>query len=482
MALPSPRFLSMIPTWLLAAVATAQLQVVPALTLADSADGTISTNAVQYTSDAIAPQVEAFSAGVRKLGARDFGQASTDGPRIIFELEEPMDRRKPEHYWIRRSGNALLVSVNSPQGAAHAAATLLQLAQIEDGVATWPRFDANDRPEQRFRCFMVDLGRNPHGPEVLRQIVDACWFYKINHLQLHLTDDQLFSVAVARVPGPVRRTLRVVVGRVRRAGGGTASARGVDDHPGDRCARAIRRSCASATPKVFGKTPTELATLPRSDRAACRRLLDEFLLEVFRVDARSCTSAGTRRTACPAMRSATSSIGCIRYLKKQGPTFAIAWEGPALGEGRAQGRHRRAAHELAHDQLPGAGDGRCRLRSGQRRVGSALHRRPLSAHDVHRGAGASAATTGSLRRFAHVNHGHAARSAEPHVTRSTADGIVGFLHAVVGRSTGERRSKSVRAAPRRGGGVRRGIATARTATSRRSRGRQERAAASPTRS
>ncbi|MBT5928514.1 MAG: family 20 glycosylhydrolase [Verrucomicrobia bacterium] len=37
------------------------------------------------------------------------------------------------------------------------------------------------------------MGRNPHSPETLRHVVNMMWFYRGNDLQLHLTDDQLFS-------------------------------------------------------------------------------------------------------------------------------------------------------------------------------------------------------------------------------------------------------------------------------------------------
>ena len=92
-----------------------------------------------------------------------------------------------EQYQIVVGAKAMVVTAGSPRAMARATATLLQLVQFDEGKAAWPVGRIEDRPDLAFRCFMVDMGRNPHSPEVLRQIVDACWFYKVSYLHLHLT-------------------------------------------------------------------------------------------------------------------------------------------------------------------------------------------------------------------------------------------------------------------------------------------------------
>ena len=40
---------------------------------------------------------------------------------------------------------------------------------------------------------MVDVGRNPHSLESLKETIDLLWFYKVDSMQLHLTDDQRYD-------------------------------------------------------------------------------------------------------------------------------------------------------------------------------------------------------------------------------------------------------------------------------------------------
>lgn len=53
--------------------------------------------------------------------------------------------------------------------------------------------EVRDRPDVEFRGLLVDVARQWHSIETLKDIVTLCWLYKINYLQLHLTDDQSFT-------------------------------------------------------------------------------------------------------------------------------------------------------------------------------------------------------------------------------------------------------------------------------------------------
>ena len=173
---------------------------------------------------------------------------------------------------------------------------------------------------------MVDLGRNPHGPKTLQQVVDLCWFYKVRFLQLHLTDDQLCSW-----PSRVFPKLRD-----ERAGWtmdewialeAYATARGVTlipeiDVPGH---SSILRD---RYPEVFGNSPHDLAT---TDAAAegVTKLIDE-LLSVFASTPYVHLGGDESGVGGDPLRDFLNRMA--RHVEARGRR-AIVWEGPSLGEG-----------------------------------------------------------------------------------------------------------------------------------------------------
>lgn len=70
--------------------------------------------------------------------------------------------------------------------------TLLQAVQSRAGRVHLPRLVIEDAPATEFRGLMVDVARQFHSIDGLKQMVQLCRLYKIRYLQLHLTDDQSF--------------------------------------------------------------------------------------------------------------------------------------------------------------------------------------------------------------------------------------------------------------------------------------------------
>ncbi len=85
-------------------------------------------------------------------------------------------------------------------GAAHGAASFLQLLQVRAEKTVCPCLVIEDRPALPFRGLMVDLARHNHSPVTIRQLIVLCWWYKIRYLQLHLTDIQAFTFPSAAFP------------------------------------------------------------------------------------------------------------------------------------------------------------------------------------------------------------------------------------------------------------------------------------------
>ena len=50
-----------------------------------------------------------------------------------------------------------------------------------------------DEPAVAYRALLIDCARQWHPPQVIKDVIVMCRLYKINFLQLHLTDDPLFT-------------------------------------------------------------------------------------------------------------------------------------------------------------------------------------------------------------------------------------------------------------------------------------------------
>ena len=57
-----------------------------------------------------------------------------------------------------------------------------------------------DMPDSAYRGVMLDLGRWPHTPQTIKQMILLCKFYKMNYLHLHLSDTELYSFASGKYP------------------------------------------------------------------------------------------------------------------------------------------------------------------------------------------------------------------------------------------------------------------------------------------
>lgn len=97
--------------------------------------------------------------------------------------------------------STLRITGGSYQAVAMGSVTLLQMLQRDaGGGATVPRGAIADEPSAPFRALLVDLGRQWHDVSGLEQLVELARWYKIGYLQLHLTDDQIFTFPTRAYP------------------------------------------------------------------------------------------------------------------------------------------------------------------------------------------------------------------------------------------------------------------------------------------
>jgi len=144
--------------------------------------------------DVFAAAAEVFAAYFEQI----FDCQLSDGQGgIVLKKDESLTG---DAYRIQ-AGDSLYVFAGHLGGANRALCTLLQAAEVKDGKLTVPFCSAEDRPDDGYRGLMLDLARQWHPIEQLYRHVDMCYFYKINMLHLHFTDDQSFTLPCKAYPG-----------------------------------------------------------------------------------------------------------------------------------------------------------------------------------------------------------------------------------------------------------------------------------------
>lgn len=111
------------------------------------------------------------------------------GSRRLVASEEDED----QSYRLTVNRRGIVVESQYYKGVAYGTATLLQgLRETDAGVAV-PVMRIEDQPAATYRAVMIDVARQVHSIETLKEVVRMARLYKIRYIQLHLTDDQNFT-------------------------------------------------------------------------------------------------------------------------------------------------------------------------------------------------------------------------------------------------------------------------------------------------
>ena len=113
------------------------------------------------------------------------------GLRCDFDIRQPprpVPRLADDYGYRLRFGDTVAIAAETEWGALGALATIAQLG-AGDGFAV---AEVSDAPRFPWRGLMVDPARRFLSVSTLKRTLDAMWFYKLNVLHLHLTDDQGF--------------------------------------------------------------------------------------------------------------------------------------------------------------------------------------------------------------------------------------------------------------------------------------------------
>ncbi|GAB1645471.1 beta-N-acetylhexosaminidase [Krasilnikovia sp. MM14-A1259] len=118
---------------------------------------------------------------------------------IRMELQ---DGHGAEGYRLDVATDAVTVAAERPAGLHAAVQTLRQLLPVAGraGDVVLPGGRILDRPRFAYRGTMLDLARHFFTPDEVRSFIDAIAQFKINHLHLHLTDDQGWRLEIEGWP------------------------------------------------------------------------------------------------------------------------------------------------------------------------------------------------------------------------------------------------------------------------------------------
>lgn len=112
-----------------------------------------------------------------------------DRAHYILRYDESMD----EESYTLEVDDKIIATGGSYKAVAMATISLLHFVSGNKDGWSIPGVSIYDYPDLAFRGLMIDVARKKHSIEVLKQIVTLCRWYKINYLQLHLTDEDYFS-------------------------------------------------------------------------------------------------------------------------------------------------------------------------------------------------------------------------------------------------------------------------------------------------
>ena len=107
---------------------------------------------------------------------------------------------KENQSYVLEVNDLARVRGGSYAAVAYGTVTLLQWLAGKSERTTLPRCVVRDEPSSAYRGLLVDVARKPHSIATLKRCIQLCRWYKIRYLQLHLTDDQMFTFPSTAFP------------------------------------------------------------------------------------------------------------------------------------------------------------------------------------------------------------------------------------------------------------------------------------------
>jgi hexosaminidase len=201
--------------------------------------------------DATAIRAEAGSAAATRIAERlaDWLRPATGFPlpvggeqgEIALLLSGADAELGDEGYQLDVTAEGITIRANAPAGLCNGVQTLRQLlpAEVESAAVRpgpWlvPGGRVVDRPRYAYRGVMLDVARHFFAVEDVCRFIDEIARYKINHLHLHLSDDQGWRIAIDSWPRLAEHGGRTAVGDEPGGYYTQQDYRRIVDHAGER--------------------------------------------------------------------------------------------------------------------------------------------------------------------------------------------------------------------------------------------------------
>ena len=144
------------------------------------------------------PLAEIVAAEIAEITGKKLtaGSAASAAGDIVLSIDAAL---KPEAYRLAVTDRVTIVG-GSYRAVAWGTSTLLQAVELRDDGLVIPPLTIFDEPVAEFRGLLVDVARQDHSVELLKLLVRMCRYYKINFMQLHLTDSEAFTFPSTAYP------------------------------------------------------------------------------------------------------------------------------------------------------------------------------------------------------------------------------------------------------------------------------------------
>ena len=128
----------------------------------------------------------------------DFAKSLMSGVAKIVSNNEEADIKisfienlTKESYELNIDNNSISIIASDRAGALYGLQSLKQIFLVSKLEKTSIRnLKITDSPKFSYRGMLLDISRNFYGPKKIKQILDYLSFFKINHLDFRLTDDE----------------------------------------------------------------------------------------------------------------------------------------------------------------------------------------------------------------------------------------------------------------------------------------------------
>lgn len=145
----------------------------------------------------LAALISARGVSSRSPAATSLNDRGAD-PRIELRIEPGA----PESYRLVADAASVIVTGGDAAGLFYGVQTLVQLIERDDDGDGWliAATEIDDAPRFAYRGVMLDVARHFHSVETVKGYIDRAAGLKLNHLHLHLSDDQGWRLHLASRP------------------------------------------------------------------------------------------------------------------------------------------------------------------------------------------------------------------------------------------------------------------------------------------